>query len=227
MKTSETLSEITKALVAVALEIKNPDKNATNPHFKSKYADLPEIIECSRTLLAKYGIVCIQSATAEGSAVTVHSRMMHVSGEWVEDSLTMVAKDSGPQGIGSCITYGRRYLLASQVNVAAEPDDDGEMAEARSHHKPAPPPKQTYREPDGALPTRLKSGETEEEAKGRHAKGIFAKCKEVGLSDDDRKRFMLLEFGSDSSKNLTLDQMFKFHKALYNPDAVDDMKVPS
>ena len=60
--------------------------------------------------------------------MTVSTRLIHKSGEWVQTDLTLTAKDASPQAIGSAITYGRRYAVSALVGLAAE-DDDGKAAQ--------------------------------------------------------------------------------------------------
>lgn len=136
MKTSETFKEIAPALVKAIGEIPNPPKNAVNPHFKNRYADLASIIETVKPILLKNGLTVIQGSEADGNIVTVRTRIVHVSGEWIETSLTMAAAGSDPQKIGSAITYARRYSISSFLNIAADDDDDGEENRKKENQKP-------------------------------------------------------------------------------------------
>lgn len=103
----------------------------------------------ARGPLTENGIAVIQGATSDGTKVHVTTRLVHVSGEWVEDTLPLnprpekpkdangnVIRDAEPfvtpQSVGSAITYGRRYLLASMVGIVADDeDDDGNGASGR------------------------------------------------------------------------------------------------
>ena len=107
-------------------------KGATNPFFKSKYADLASIIDAIKKPLADVGLAFTQFPTGDGGLTTV---LMHESGEWLEDTFTMKPADSKPQSIGSAITYARRYALGAVLGIATEADDDGEAA-TRGHTKP-------------------------------------------------------------------------------------------
>ena len=127
MNTSEKIENISKALVEAIGEIPNPPKNAVNPHFKNKYADLAGILDTAKPILKKNGLTVIQSAETDGNLVTVKSRILHVSGEWIESALTLTAQGTDPQKIGSAITYGRRYGISAMLNIAADDDDDGEQ----------------------------------------------------------------------------------------------------
>ena len=148
MKTSETIKEISGSLVKAIGEIPNPPKNAVNPHFKNRYADLASIIETVKPILLKNGLTVIQGSEADGNIVTVRTRIVHVSGEWIETSLTMTAAGSDPQKIGSAITYARRYSISSFLNIAADDDDDGEENRKKENQKnTAPEPVKTQNQP--------------------------------------------------------------------------------
>lgn len=137
MRTSNTIAELAKALVAAQGAIKPAIRDKANPFFKSRYADLAGVFDACRAALAEQGVVVMQAASAEGAAgnrVTVTTRLLHVSGEWMEEDLSATAKDDGPQAVGSAVTYLRRYGLATMAGVATE-DDDGEAAEDRNRSR--------------------------------------------------------------------------------------------
>lgn len=127
MNTSEQVDKIFPALIKAQSEMGNAKKGTVNPFFKSKYADLAEIIEVSKSVLTENGLGVIQSPGGNGNTVTVTCRIIHVSGQWIEDVITLNAIKNDPQAIGSAITYGRRYQLAALFNIAQE-DDDGNSA---------------------------------------------------------------------------------------------------
>jgi hypothetical protein len=110
--------------------MQSAEKANTNPHFKSKYADLASVWAACREPLSRNGLAILQPVSAEGPAVTVTTILAHSSGEWISESLTMTAQQNTPQGVGSAITYGRRYGLSSMVGIAPD-DDDGHAASGR------------------------------------------------------------------------------------------------
>lgn len=120
-------------------------KDATNPHFKSRYADFAAVVDASRPVLSKHGLAIVQSTPADGPTVTVVTRLMHISGEWIESSVSMRSKDDSPQGIGSAITYGRRYGWSTLIGLAADDDDDGN----KSSLKPTAQQPEPVRAPAG------------------------------------------------------------------------------
>ncbi len=125
MKTSEHINELAAALAKAQGEMKNPLKDSDNPFFKSKYADLAANIDAARPALAKHAIAVVQTPYSVEGAIGVITRLIHASGQWIEsDALSAMPKDSGPQAVGTCVTYLRRYQYAPMVGLAAD-DDDG------------------------------------------------------------------------------------------------------
>lgn len=129
MKMSETITNISVALCKFQQECPAPKKNATNPHFKNKYAALDEIISTITPVLTKYGLSQIQSTTSEGENIGVKTLLIHESGEFIEfDTLWLPMGKVNAQGAGSSVTYARRYALCASLGIAAEEDDDGHNA---------------------------------------------------------------------------------------------------
>lgn len=134
-KRSSTFGALAGALAKAQGEIAGATKDKTNPHFKSSYADLASVRDACRDPLSKAGIAVLQPVLSDGPRVTVTTLLAHASGEWISTDLTMAAGQNTPQAIGSCITYARRYALASMVGVAPE-DDDGNAASQQSPSRP-------------------------------------------------------------------------------------------
>lgn len=129
MKTSEDTANIFAALVAAKKAFKPLVKNNFNPHFKNAFADLTAINEATQDALLKHGLTVIQFlATADGG-ISIGSRLVHSSGEWVEIEPAFIpATKPDAQGYGSAATYGRRYQIAALLGLSAEDDDDGNGA---------------------------------------------------------------------------------------------------
>lgn len=129
MRTSEAIDALSAAMAAAQGEMKPAVKDATNPHFKSKYADLSSVFEAVRGPFAKHGLSVWQELGNAEGGVTVSTRVVHKSGQWVEfGPLYVPAGKQDAQGIGSAATYARRYGLASALGVCADEDDDGNAA---------------------------------------------------------------------------------------------------
>lgn len=130
MTHSEQINEIAAALSKAQAVIAGAVKDKTNPHFKSDYADLASVWDACRIPLTNHGLSVAQTAATDDGRVNVTTILMHVSGQWIRDTLAMKPTKDDPQGVGSCITYARRYALAAMVGVAPE-DDDGNAASAK------------------------------------------------------------------------------------------------
>ena len=102
-------------------------KDATNPHFKSKYADLESVRQACVGPLTKHGLSYLQPTAYEGGVVYVTTMILHQSGEYIESTLAVPVSKQDAQGIGSAMTYGRRYGLMALTGIAPA-DDDGNAA---------------------------------------------------------------------------------------------------
>ncbi len=126
MKTSESIKEIAAALVKAQDDIRFAVKDSTNPHFKSRYADLGSVIVAIKESLNNCGIAFIQMPTeSQTGTLALTTRLIHQSGEWIEDTAVCPLQKNDPQGYGSALTYLRRYSLASITGLYQD-DDDGE-----------------------------------------------------------------------------------------------------
>lgn len=134
MKSSDQINELAAAMAKFQADLKPAIKGNTNPYFKSRYADLQACWDCCREALVKNGLSVVQgSRESNGEVVTVDTRLMHASGQWIESSLTMKPAKADPQGIGSAVTYARRYALSAILGIVADEDDDGNAA---THNEP-------------------------------------------------------------------------------------------
>lgn len=141
MQGSENKTTIIKAFSEAWGEFKHPKKNDKNGHLGNTFASLDEVINANKEILKQHGIAVIQEAFGSGEAVTIQTIFMHTSGEWLElGNLTLKPTKSDPQGIGSAITYGRRYTLSASLGVASEDDDDGNSS---SHNQNTSRPSQS------------------------------------------------------------------------------------
>jgi hypothetical protein len=127
---SAGIGALAAALAKAQGEMAGAKADSVNPHFKAKYPSLASVWDACRGPLSKNGLTILQPVSAEGPKVTVTTILAHSSGEWISEALTMTAQQNTPQGVGSAITYGRRYGLASMVGIAPDEDDDGNTASA-------------------------------------------------------------------------------------------------
>ncbi len=144
MEKSETIGKLAEALAKAQGAIEGAIKDSTNPHFRSKYADLAAVWDACRKPLSDNGLAVVQIPCGENpDVVTIETLLTHASGEWVKSRLTMRPVKSDPQSIGSCITYARRYSLMAMVGVAPE-DDDGNAASQPAKFESKAPVARTY-----------------------------------------------------------------------------------
>lgn len=140
MKKSQEINELAKALCEAQKVLKPAPKDSTNPFFKSKYTDLATVIETAREPLTANGLSVSQVMTeTEGWKVNLTTILMHTSGQWIESTLSMGVAKQDPQGMGSAITYARRYAYAAIIGLASEADDDGNSASAKTVEQKATP----------------------------------------------------------------------------------------
>ena len=122
------MKEIASAFVKAKKEFSPALKTSSNPHFKSKYADLGSCLEAVNEALLNHGFAVIQETFEDASGVTVETVFLHESGETLRGGkLHVPAAKQDPQGYGSALTYCRRYSLMAACGIAAE-DDDGNAA---------------------------------------------------------------------------------------------------
>lgn len=135
MQKSETIGKLSKALGHVQATLSGAKKDSVNPHFKSKYAGLNSVWDACREPLKANGLSVIQgNSVGLDGTVIVETILAHDSGEWIQSELCLPLAKRDPQGVGSAITYGRRYGLAAIVGIVADEDDDGNAAS----HQPKP-----------------------------------------------------------------------------------------
>ena len=127
METSENINEIATALAKAQGQIEAALKDKTNPHLRSKYADLASVWDACRHQLSSNGIAIVQAPETTEKGVSIETLLCHSSGQWVKSSCFIPVDKYTAQGFGSAITYARRYSLAAFVGVAPD-DDDGNGA---------------------------------------------------------------------------------------------------
>lgn len=131
---SPTIGKLVEALSKARADFHPVKKESENPYFKSSYADLATLIEATHEGLSKNGLVVIQSPgrLSEANRIEITTILAHSSGESLSSVLEMPVTKVDAQGLGSAITYGRRYAYQAILNVAGDVDDDGNAAVGRS-----------------------------------------------------------------------------------------------
>jgi hypothetical protein len=163
------MKELLKALHAALSEMQDPKKNASNPHFKNKYADLGACLDSIEGPLHKHGLVLTQQIAFDQGLDFLETKLWHVdSGQCLESRAQLKPEKQTPQGVGSAISYMRRYSIKSLFGLA-DTDDDGEAAAGREKPakkaaiQPLPVVKHDPFESVGEAATALEKVRTEEE----------------------------------------------------------------
>ena len=139
MQKSESIIELSKALASFQKEVKQPMKDADNPFFKSKYVPLESVVEAITACAPKHGLSFLQyPCNNEDGRIGIATVITHESGEYMEfDPVFMRPEKDTPQGLGSVLTYLRRYALSAIFGITSDQDDDGNQASGNNK-----PPKQ-------------------------------------------------------------------------------------
>jgi hypothetical protein len=126
MKHSVSLTNIAPAIKKAQANIRGAIKDANNPFFKSKYADLESCWEAVKEPLQAEGLSVVQTmGFIPGAGPTLITTLLHMSGEYITGEQPVCAKSDNPQDMGSAITYARRYGLSAIVGLI-QVDDDAE-----------------------------------------------------------------------------------------------------
>lgn len=124
------MQQIATAFVKAQRDFAPALKSSTNPHYRSRYADLAACVEAVIDALNANGIAMIQRTHDSDNGVAVETLFVHESGETITGGILHVpAAKHDPQGYGSALTYARRYSLMAACGIAPE-DDDGNMAQS-------------------------------------------------------------------------------------------------
>ena len=220
MRTSETTSELIKAMIEAAPEISSIGKS--KQAYGYKYATLDSLIDMLRAVLPKHGLWFIQMPTRTGDKSALSTMVIHSSGEWIEDTIEMTdtelqGKANDTQKIGASITYYRRYALSAIFGVSADEDVDGNVnniqrpaAKPQTQARPAEAKPQTQQKKDPTpyleadFKKRIESGETEESVLKYYA--------DILKTDDVRS----IEKLSDVEKSTLANAIYKMKKEAEN-----------
>jgi hypothetical protein len=136
MNTSTSITKLSVALVKAQGELNAVSKDGKNPHFKSTYATLQNIVESTRDVLHRHGLAVVQTfSQTDGTYIDLTTTLVHESGEWISGTITMRPTKPDPQGLGSAATYARRYAYAAILGIVTDDDDDGNAASAPNNDR--------------------------------------------------------------------------------------------
>ena len=149
MNKSESIIKLSQAMAKAQAEVNHALLDSKNPHFRSDYASLESCLNAAKPVMGKYGLALMQSGdrSAEGDMVLT-SLLTHESGEWVQFQMPLVLSKQDMQGLGSALTYGRRYSLCGILGIGSDDDDgsanaDSLKPQAPQQQQPMPPQQKT------------------------------------------------------------------------------------
>ena len=135
MNKSDSIKNLAIAMCKAQGEMGGAHKDSVNLFFEQKYANLGAVVEAVKKPFSDNGLSYIQFPIEEGGRIGVETILMHNSGEWLSNSVTVQLKKQDAQGAGSAITYCRRYSLQAIAGIPSE-DDDGNKASPQQEEKP-------------------------------------------------------------------------------------------
>jgi hypothetical protein len=150
LSTSPEIDQVAAALVEALPELGNLAKDREGKiqlnaggSYSFKYADLKQLLDLSKPVLASHGLVVMQPAANAPGGARVHTLILHKSGQWIRDEGLFIpaAKNTDPKAYGSAVSYARRYSLASMLSIAQADDDayaagQPEKPKARNANEP-------------------------------------------------------------------------------------------
>ena len=186
MNRSESIKELAAALPKAQAIMQGAVKDSENPHLRNKYADLASVWAAAREPLTKFGFSVVQlPVMTDRGTVAVETILLHESGEFISGIIEIPVSKQDAQGIGSAVTYARRYSLAAMVGIAPE-EDDGEAAVGRApadkKKAPASTPRPEEKTPPAATQEATgKDAEYKDRIRGA-LRQLYAEDKEAKLA---------------------------------------------
>jgi hypothetical protein len=238
---SDSIAKLAEALSKAQGSIEGALKDSNNPFYNSRYADLASVWGVCRKPLSENGIAVIQLPSFDGENATVETILAHASGEWFSSTLSMApvkeVKGEGvkpwltPQGVGSAISYARRYALASMVGIYQE-DDDANVASGKTNGQYTAAQQKVADEKIKALQS---AGATATYAKAKEKtiqtvsleerEEIFRVAKLSGFpSKGDVNAFLLGQFGIKDTREISAAQYLQVLEAVAHWKPTDDFK---
>jgi hypothetical protein len=147
VKHSDSIVELATALsnAQSSFPVVTKKRTANVGQYQYDYADLADIVREVTPTLAANGLAVAQSPSINTDGVaTLCTMLLHNSGEWLSDEMPLPPGANTPQGVGSAITYARRYALGAMLGIVTDDDEDGALAtqEAKAPRPRGPSDKQ-------------------------------------------------------------------------------------
>jgi hypothetical protein len=189
---SENIGDLAAALAKAQAEVGTVHKDSANPFYKNSYASLAAVWEATRPILSKHQLSVVQMPSSDERGYYVETQLMHSSGQWIRSRTYMKPAKDDPQGIGSLISYARRYALQA-VTMICPDDDDGEAAMGRNSNAPQKPvesPKPVQKvepaKPQEKKPTEApKAKEVASKFNGENHQALFQELMKLGYTPEE------------------------------------------
>lgn len=200
LKFSEKLDEWNKAYAKFQAMHVSVKKDSENPHFRSTYASLPAVLESCREGLALSNFTILQLPLGGVEVCRLLTRISHSSGQFVQWISTTPISKKDPQGIGSGITYLRRFNITSSLGLS-ELDDDGHEA-SRGNIINVPEENKSYNEPIQKTAYKDSSASAAKGPSVAQIKRLYEIIKQAGYSPEEIKAFIKEQWGLGSFEQL-------------------------
>ena len=140
MNQTDNINELVAALSKAQSKMKPAVFNKVNPHFKNRYADFTACMDACRIPLSDHGLSIMQYCETINDKLTLVTMLAHISGQWIKSNFPLIPKSMDSQGIGSAMTYAKRYSLSAMLGIVSdEEDDDGESSVGRGQQQATAP----------------------------------------------------------------------------------------
>lgn len=216
MDMSVDIKNLAIALNKTQAIMKDAIKDTENDFFKSKYADLASVWLACREALTVNGLSVIQMPSNVDNKITLTTMLLHTSGEWMRESISIAPSKLDAQAAGSVISYLRRYSLAAFLGVA-QIDDDAEESMGRNdksgYTKHAPPVSKV-------VPAPVKEKQTTQLGTSKFITLLQEAQNHAWDIEKHVKPFMMACYGKALSKDLTSVEIDDFIQIVIktNPD---------
>jgi hypothetical protein len=197
---SDDIKELATNLALFQGKISSVKKDAINPYFKSKYATLDTIWNTIRKPLVDSGLSLVQTmGISDDGGSTLSTTLLHNSGQWISGCMKLNPVKEDPQGLGSAISYARRYSMSAMLGIVVDEDDDAEAT------KPKSTPVSTSQKPK----------------ENPLIKKILDSAKKMGYSSQQLAKLSQDKFDKISSKELTEEQLQELMEAVSKGEGLE------
>lgn len=124
-ETSDSIVKIVEALSKAQGKMKPAVMDSTNPHYKSKYASLSSVKSSYQEPNSEQGLALTHQVFSFGGQYHLRTMLAHISGEFMATTIELLVGKRDMQGLGSAITYGKRYNVSALLDIVTDEDDDG------------------------------------------------------------------------------------------------------